>query len=82
MLIWTIFPLAILEYNKVDRWNFDGLKYFLDEHLEDSEKSAFYDIILPRMIDMALLLPEVLTQPIPLLKRGTNQKISLSQVIF
>ena len=70
---------AILEYNKVDRWNFDGLKYFLDEYLSVSEKSAFYDVILPKMIEISLALPEVLSQSVPLLKRGTNQKITLSQ---
>ena len=77
----TIFShfLAILEYNKVDRWNFDGLRNFLDEHLPDSEKSVFYDAILPKMIQMALSLPEQLSQSLPLFKHGTSQKISLSQ---
>jgi len=68
-----------LEYNKVDRWNFDGLRNFLDEHLPDSEKSVFYDAILPKMIQMALSLPEQLSQSLPLFKHGTSQKISLSQ---
>ena len=40
---------AILSYNRSDRWNFDGLKCFLDECIEDEEKSAFYTTILPKV---------------------------------
>ena len=41
---------AILSYNRSDRWNFDGLKIFLDECIEDEEKSVFYSQILPKVI--------------------------------
>ena len=41
---------AILSYNRSDRWNFDGLKIFLDECIEDLEKSKFYSQILPKVI--------------------------------
>ena len=41
---------AILSYNRSDRWNFDGLKCFLDECIEDEEKSVFYAQILPKVI--------------------------------
>ena len=40
---------AILSYNRSDRWNFDGLKCFLDECIEDEEKSAFYTTVLPKV---------------------------------
>ena len=70
---------AILSYNRTDRWNFDGLAYFLDEDLTDEEKSAFYDNILPAMCKLALQLPQVLTKPMPLLQRRKSQKITLSQ---
>ena len=70
---------AILDYNRADRWNFDDLKRFLDEHLEDIEKSHFYADILPRMCDLALQLPELVTQPMALLKQGQNESLALSQ---
>ena len=70
---------AILSYNRTDRWNFDGLKYFLDEDLQDEEKSAFYDNILPALCNLALQLPKILTKPMPLLQKGKSQKITLSQ---
>jgi len=70
---------AILSYNRSDRWNFDGLKCFLDECIEDEEKSAFYTTILPKMCSLALELPLILTKPMPLLQRCSNDKITLSQ---
>ena len=44
---------AILSYNRSDRWNFDGLKCFLDECIEDEEKSVFYTTILPKVFRIA-----------------------------
>lgn len=70
---------AILSYNRSDRWNFDGLQCYLDEYLEDEEKSVFYAQILPRMCDLALRLPQLVTKPMPLLQRCTSGKITLSQ---
>lgn len=50
---------AILSYNRSDRWNFDGLKCFLDECIEDEEKSAFYTTILPKVFRDYNLLRDV-----------------------
>ena len=71
---------AILSYNRTDRWNFDGLKLFLDDHLEDEEKSAFYLQILPAMCKLAKELPQALTKPMPLLQKGKCEKISQQTV--
>ena len=70
---------TILDYNRADRWNFDDLRRFLDDYLEDIEKSHFYADILPPLCQLALQLPELVTQPMPLLKIHKNQSIALSQ---
>ena len=70
---------AILSYNRSDRWNFDGLKYFLDEYIEDEECSAFFSQMLPKLTTLALQLPQLITKPMPLLQKCQNDKITLSQ---
>ena len=70
---------TILDYNRADRWNFEDLRRYLDDYLEDIEKSHFYADILPPLCRLALQLPELVTQPMPLLKIHKNQSIGLSQ---
>lgn len=36
--------------------------------------------LIPKMVQLALQLPDLITSPIPLLKRQTNRTISLSQL--
>lgn len=70
---------AILEYNMRDRWQFDGLKLFLNSLNEEEELPRFFSDLLPRMAELGLKLPEKLTSPLPLLKRRQNRSITLSQ---
>ena len=70
---------AILSFNRSDRWNFHGLKFFLDDFIEDEEKSIFYSQMLPQLANLALQLPQILTKPMPLLQKCQNDKISISQ---
>ena len=72
------FEQKILSYNRSGRWNFDGIKErFADD--EDPESQMFFNKIVPEICALALRLPFVITQPIPLLRRGCNQSLTFSQ---
>lgn len=73
---------AILQYNSryVAQWNFRGLHRVFEEELEPSEAKGFFDHLLPRMVALALRLPDLVTQPIPLLKCGKNHSLTFSQL--
>ncbi|PIK41639.1 putative poly(ADP-ribose) glycohydrolase [Apostichopus japonicus] len=64
-------------YNK--RWNFEALHHYFTEVLDREESSYFFASVLPGMVQLALELPNICTQPIPLLKQNINQTIFLSQ---
>ncbi len=73
---------AILEYNKSDRWDFAGLHFFFNEVLDEEgpEREQFLDYVLPGMAQLACQLREILTSPLPLLKKKKTQSITLSQL--
>ncbi|KAB0384187.1 hypothetical protein FD755_006104 [Muntiacus reevesi] len=50
-----------------------------DEVLEEAEAQHLYQSILPDMVKIALCLPNICTQPIPLLKQKMNHSITMSQ---
>ncbi|KAK2159116.1 hypothetical protein LSH36_158g03039 [Paralvinella palmiformis] len=72
---------AILTYNVrySKRWNFHGLHSFFTEILERKEVDAFFANILPKMINLALQLPRLCTQPIPMLKKHMDHSLTMSQ---
>lgn len=47
---------------------------FAQESTEE-EKEAFFGNILPKIISLALRLPELVAAPIPLLKQGQNRLV-------
>jgi len=68
---------AILSYNKY-RWNFGELhRYF--RTLTEEEHDLFFSQTLPKMAELALSLPSICTQPIPLLRKQKEARISMSQ---
>lgn len=73
---------AILSYNQIyaQRWNFAALHHFFSEVLDPEETAVFFKTLMPKIIQLALQLPILLTGAIPLLKRHTNSFISLSQL--
>ncbi|GAB1869593.1 WD repeat and FYVE domain-containing protein 3 [Camponotus japonicus] len=73
---------AILSYNQIyaQRWNFSALHHFFSEILDPEETAVFFKTLMPKIIQLALQLPMLLTGAIPLLKRHTNGFISLSQL--
>lgn len=48
--------------------------------LSEEETEAFFKNLLPKIIELALKLPILVTSPIPLLKQNRNHSISLSQM--
>ncbi|GAB1602921.1 poly(ADP-ribose) glycohydrolase-like [Argonauta hians] len=71
---------AILSYNFRYRfiWRFDGLKHLFD-NMDDLEYRNFFTNLVPKIANLALRLPYLCCEPIPLLKKGQNQSISFSQ---
>ncbi|XP_022420181.1 poly(ADP-ribose) glycohydrolase isoform X1 [Delphinapterus leucas] len=47
--------------------------------LEEAEAQHLYQSILPDMVKIALCLPNICTQPVPLLKQKMNHSITMSQ---
>ncbi|KAM6442856.1 poly(ADP-ribose) glycohydrolase isoform 1-T2 [Liasis olivaceus] len=72
---------AILRYNitYAKKWDFTALTEFCDKVLEDAEAQHLFQSILPDMVKLALSLPSICTQPIPLLKQKMNHSITMSQ---
>ncbi|KAH8234568.1 hypothetical protein KR038_002970 [Drosophila bunnanda] len=72
---------AILSYNTTyrDQWNFRALHQLLDEELDESEARVFFEDLLPRIVRLALRLPDLVQAPVPLLKQHHNSALSLSQ---
>lgn len=69
---------AILGYNarQKGKWNFDSLVAFF-AHKEDTER--FFAVVLPRLVDLALSLPNIVTHAVPLLKQQQDYAITFSQ---
>ncbi|KFM75872.1 Poly(ADP-ribose) glycohydrolase, partial [Stegodyphus mimosarum] len=72
---------AIMSYNSQYpvKWNFKGLHAFFNVCLAAAERDNFFETVLPAMIDMALNLPNICTQPVPLLKKDKDHSITISQ---
>ncbi|XP_068838416.1 poly(ADP-ribose) glycohydrolase [Capricornis sumatraensis] len=72
---------AILKYNVAysKKWDFTALIDFWDKVLEEAEAQHLCQSILPDMVKIALCLPNICTQPIPLLKQKMNHSITMSQ---
>ncbi|XP_070395382.1 poly(ADP-ribose) glycohydrolase-like isoform X2 [Dermacentor albipictus] len=73
---------AIRQYNgRVSaNWNFKCLHKFLGQELDSRESKSFFQVLLPKIVALALRLPALVTQPIPLLKSGQDQVLSMSQL--
>ncbi|EDV19228.1 uncharacterized protein TRIADDRAFT_33951, partial [Trichoplax adhaerens] len=71
---------AILSYNEQyrDYWSFDGLHAYF-QAIGPSESYDFFYQTLPKMIDLALRLPKLITKSIPLLRQGYRGSVTMSQ---
>ncbi|KAG8434997.1 hypothetical protein GDO86_013089 [Hymenochirus boettgeri] len=73
---------AILKYNMSysKKWDFTALIDLCEKILEEAECDHLFQSILPDMVNLALNLPKICTQPIPLLKQKMNHSITMSQM--
>ncbi len=69
---------AILTYN-ARKWNFNGLHSYFNDHCSEEESRSFFESVLPRVIELALSLPSLVTHALPLLKKQLDYSVSLSQ---
>ena len=69
--------IAITLYNK-HKWDFTGLHRYCD-NLADEEQEQLFRQILPKLAKLALALPSLCTQPIPLLHTQREASITMSQ---
>ncbi|XP_058644859.1 poly(ADP-ribose) glycohydrolase [Onychostoma macrolepis] len=69
---------AIMSYNSnnKDKWTFDAL-YLYGQRLHSVDNNL--DSLIPKMAKLALDLPDLIKQPIPLLRQQQNQAITMSQ---
>lgn len=72
---------VILTYNSrySDRWDFKTLHQFFSNEIEQEERDHFFNKTLKDMVTLALNLPNLCTQPIPLLKKGKSRSVTFSQ---
>lgn len=59
--------------------SFKALHQLLDDDFSEEDSAVFFESVLPKMIELALRLPELIKAPVPLLKIEMNHSLSLSQ---
>ncbi|XP_014219964.1 poly(ADP-ribose) glycohydrolase-like [Copidosoma floridanum] len=74
--------VAILSYNHkyAERWNFAALHSFFNDYIDEEEMKMCLGHLVPKIIQLALQLPDLVPGSIPLLRRHSNKSISLSQL--
>lgn len=72
---------AILSYNSrfAGKWKFGALHSYCTNFLSVEECNKFFNITLPKMMDLALQLPTLVTHAIPLLRKQQDYSITLTQ---
>ena len=72
---------AILSYNTrfAGKWSFQALHHYFTEYADSSMTEQFFGYTLPKIIELALSLPKVVTHGLPLLKKQESYSITLSQ---
>lgn len=72
---------AILKYSasQAKKWDFTALELYCTKVLECDAAEHLFGSLLPDMVQLALRGSELCTKPIPLLKKGMNHSITMSQ---
>ncbi|KDR17705.1 Poly(ADP-ribose) glycohydrolase [Zootermopsis nevadensis] len=73
---------VILSYNSkyIERWDFSVLHLLFKEVFSEDETNSFFATLLPKIIQLALQLPVLLTAPVPLLVQHCSHALSFSQL--
>eukprot|EP01065_Artemidia_motanka_P005284 TRINITY_DN1255_c0_g1_i1.p1 TRINITY_DN1255_c0_g1~~TRINITY_DN1255_c0_g1_i1.p1 ORF type:complete len:641 (+),score=184.26 TRINITY_DN1255_c0_g1_i1:81-1925(+) len=61
-------------------WDMSGLIHYLERCLEPDRKTAFFSSVLPWMQRIALAAPDLLQDPIPLLRIGREGSVTLTEL--
>ncbi|CAL8127204.1 unnamed protein product [Orchesella dallaii] len=69
---------ATKQYTRVTS-EFNALNYCIDQIMTDGERTHFFSKVIPYMTRLVLGLPEIVTCPLPILRKNVNHNISLSQ---
>lgn len=56
-----------------------GLHAYFSEVCDEAETAMFFGSVLPRVVELALSLPRLVTHAVPLLQRQQPYRLSLSQ---
>lgn len=72
---------AILSYNSrfSSRWKFHQLHHYCDNYITPQKKDELFRTIIPKMVDLVLSLPTLVTHAIPLLRKQQPYSLTLSQ---
>lgn len=72
---------AILVYNHQykDKWNFEAWHSYCNIVLNAVQREELFTSLLPGIVNLALQLPSVVTQPPKLLQQGVEHTMTLSQ---
>uniref|UniRef100_A0A3P9LWA3 poly(ADP-ribose) glycohydrolase n=1 Tax=Oryzias latipes TaxID=8090 RepID=A0A3P9LWA3_ORYLA len=72
---------ALLKYNasSAKKWDFTALSLYCCKVLEPDAAEHLFNSLLPHMVQLAMRASELCTKSIPLLKRGMNHSITMSQ---
>jgi len=72
---------AILVYNHhyKDKWNFHSWHSYCNIVLDAVQREELFSTLLPGIVNLALQLPNVVTQPPKLLKQGCDHTMTFSQ---
>lgn len=72
---------AVKTYNnKYEKtWDFSTLHELFEDETDDEDNELIFKEVIPKLIDLALELPNIIKAPIPLLKQKSNHSISMSQ---
>ena len=72
---------AIMEYNsrQASKWSFGAVHAYFSTIASEEEATAFFSSLLPKIVRLALRLPELVTHALPLLKVQETYSLTLSQ---
>ena len=72
---------AILSYNSrfSSKWQFSSLHKYFTKYIGTKKGEEFFRVVVPKMVDLVLDLPKLVTHAIPLLKKQQNYSLTLSQ---
>ncbi|VDK31187.1 unnamed protein product, partial [Anisakis simplex] len=60
-------------------WRFDALKKFFESAIPDELAKEYLSSVIPFIAKLALSAPDLITQPLPILRHGQEGSVTMSQ---